>query len=98
MPRAVLGLLATFALAFAPLSAALAEDRAPTPEELAGIEAALRADGFTSWEEVELDDGVWEVDDAVSGDGLKYDITLDQSYAIVEREEDGRDLSRPGPL
>ena len=47
--------------------------------------------------EIELDDGVWEVDDAVSGDGLKYDVVLDQSFAVIAREEDGRDLSRKAP-
>ena len=65
--------------------------------QLGKIEAALRAEGFTAWEEIELDDGVWEVDDAVSGDGLKYDVVLDQSFAVIAREEDGRDLSRKAP-
>lgn len=94
MPFRMLGLLSAILLAGAPLSPALADDRAPTGEELGRIEAALRAEGYTAWEEIELDDGVWKVDDAVSGDGLKYDVVLDQSFAVIAVEEDGRDLSR----
>lgn len=71
-------------------SGALAQDdRAPTAEETAQIEQALRAEGFTAWEEeVELDDGAWEVDDAVAADGQKYDLTLDPAFAVAERERD----------
>ncbi|WP_136650269.1 PepSY domain-containing protein [Paracoccus aeridis] len=97
MSSRMFGLLSAILLAVAPLSPALADDRDPTAEELGKIEAALRAEGFTAWEEIELDDGVWEVDDAVSGDGLKYDVVLDQSFAVIAREEDGRDLSRKAP-
>lgn len=71
-------------------SAALAEDRAPTPEERASIEAVLKAEGFTSWGEIELDDGkVWEVDDAIHADGREYDLELDRTtYAITDRDPD----------
>lgn len=77
-------------LAMAPLVQAFAEDdRAPTPEERTSIESALRADGFVSWGEIELDDGMWEIDDAVTPDGEEYDVKLDRhSYAVIERERD----------
>lgn len=90
MPRSHAALATALAFALLPASGALAqeEDREPTPEETTQIEAALEADGFTSWEEIELDDGVWEVDDAVAADGQKFDLTLDNSYAITEREPD----------
>ena len=55
---------------------ASADDRPPTPEERAAIEDALRQAGFLTWEEIELDDDVWEVDDA-QGDGGKFDLKLD---------------------
>jgi len=97
MIRATRSLLVAAIAALACVSAASAEDRAPTAEELTQIEEALRADGFTSWEDVEFDDGVWEVDDALPGDGLKYDVRLDQTFTIIDREEDGRDLSRRVP-
>lgn len=72
------------------VSPALADDRKPTPEELARIEAVLKAEGFTSWGEIELDDNrVWEVDDARHADGKEYDLDLDpQSLAIIKRDPD----------
>ncbi|MCA1197591.1 PepSY domain-containing protein [Sphingomonas sp. R647] len=64
-------------------------DRAPTATEAAAIEKAVRAAGFVSWEEVELDDDgpYWEVDDARMADGKRYDLKLRPgTYEIVERE------------
>lgn len=71
-------------LAFA--SPALADDdRAPTADELTAIEAVLREAGYVSWDEIELDDGVWEVDDARKADGTEHDLDLDPvSFAIVK--------------
>jgi len=66
-------------------------DRAPTPAEAQAIEKAVRAAGFVSWEEVELDDDgpYWEVDDARMPDGKKYDLKLRPgTYEIVKRELD----------
>lgn len=66
-------------------------DRAPTATEAAAIEKAVRAAGFVSWEEVELDDDgpYWEVDDARMPDGKKYDLKLRPgTYEIVKRELD----------
>jgi hypothetical protein len=66
-----------------------AADRAPTPEERAKIEAVLKQSGFTRWEEIELDDGYWEVDDAIGPDGVEYDLKLDpKSFAILRKERD----------
>jgi Peptidase propeptide and YPEB domain len=62
-------------------------DRAPTPRERAHIAAALHAQGFHRWEEIELDDGLWRVDEAVSFDGREYDLSLDPyTLAIVKRD------------
>jgi len=66
-------------------------DRAPTAEERAAIERALRAAGFVSWEEIELDDDgpYWEVDDARTKDGRRYDLKLaPKSLEIVRRKLD----------
>lgn len=70
-------------------SGTLADDRAPTAEERAQIEAVLRDAGYVSWEEIEFDDGLWEVDDARAADGREYDLKLDpNTLAVVARKED----------
>ena len=69
-------------------SGALADDRPPTPQERAQIEQVLRAEGFTRWEEIELDDGVWEVEDAIGPDGREYDLKLNQQFQITRRDPD----------
>lgn len=80
-------------LVLAPLmlaSPALA-DRAPTADERTAIEAKLRAEGFTRWESIELEDdeSVWEVDDAVAADGREHDLELRfGSLEIVDRDPD----------
>lgn len=79
------------ALLAAPFTApALADDRAPTLDERARIEAVLVAEGFVSWGEIELDDGkVWEVDDAIHSDGREYDLELDvRTLEITDRDLD----------
>ncbi len=69
-------------------SVALA-DRSPTNEERTKIDNVLRAEGFTSWQKIELEDnGKWEVDDAIGADGRQYDIKLDQQFRIIERKLD----------
>ena len=65
-------------------------DRKPTAEERARIESVLREQGFTRWDEIEFDDDAtaWDVDDAVSADGRKYDLKLDpNNLSIIKREE-----------
>lgn len=79
------GIVAALAFAGAPAADA---DRAPTAEEAARIEAVLREGGYTRWGEIEYDDGLFEVDDAVATDGREYDLKLDENFAIVGREPD----------
>jgi hypothetical protein len=81
----VLTLLTILAFVAAPAWA----DRPPTAEERERIETQLRALGFTSWEEIELDDGYWEVDDAIGPDGIEYDVKLHpETLAVVEQKRD----------
>lgn len=84
--------LALAALLVAPLATPVLadDDRAPTPEERGRIEAVLAQEGFTSWGEIELDDGkVWEVDDAIHSDGREYDLELDiNTLEITDRDPD----------
>ncbi|MGE3746123.1 MAG: PepSY domain-containing protein [Sphingomonadaceae bacterium] len=63
-------------------------DRGPSKEEAQAIAAKLTAEGFKSWEDIELDDNMWEVDNARSIDGNKYDLKLNTSYEIVKKDRD----------
>lgn len=63
-------------------------DRNPPAQEWAEVVAALRDAGFVSWSEIEFDDGRWEVDEARAADGKRYELKLDRSYKITEREPD----------
>jgi hypothetical protein len=51
------------------------------------VEAMLKQEGFTKWDEIELDDGMIEVDDAIDASGKKFDLKLDpKTLAIVKRK------------
>lgn len=64
-------------------------DRAPTAEERAAIERVLSANGFVSWEEIELDSGRWEIDDAVTHDGSRFDVKLaPDTLRVIRRTRD----------
>lgn len=83
------GLIAALAIGLTAGTPALAQDRAPTASERAAIESVLSEAGFVSWEEIELDDDgpYWEVDDARTADGLRYDLKLTpETLEIVERD------------
>lgn len=69
--------------------AVLADGRAPTAEEQASIETALKGQGFSAWGKVEFDDGKWEIDNAVHSDGKRYDVDLSKSdLAVLKKEID----------
>lgn len=79
----------SFCLALMLAASPALADRAPMPAERERIEAVLRAEGFVSWEEIELDDGVWEVDDARTAEGREYDLKLDSdTLAILDVDEE----------
>jgi len=79
-PLLVLALVAGFT------AAAHADQKLP-PDQQAKVEAMLKQEGFTKWKEIELDDGMIEVDDAVDANGKQFDLKLDpKSLAIVKRE------------
>ncbi len=67
-----------------------AEARDPSPEMRTRIEAALREQGYTAWDEIDVErDGRIEVDDARGADGKEYDLELDpQTLRVIKREED----------
>jgi Peptidase propeptide and YPEB domain len=67
-----------------------ADDRAPTADEQAKIESALKGAGYVSWQKIELEDGKkWEVDDARHSDGKTYDLDLSlDPIAVTNRKLD----------
>lgn len=65
---------------------ALADQKLP-PEQQTKVEDLLKKEGFTKWKEIELDDGMIEVDDAIDASGKQFDLKLDpQTLAIVKRK------------
>jgi hypothetical protein len=83
LPALALGLTAIVAVpAFAD------DDRPPTAEERTKVEAALKAEGFTGWKEIEFDDNRWEIDDAIHSDGKVYDVYLRQDLTVAFKELD----------
>jgi hypothetical protein len=72
--------------------AARAMDDAPTPDERTRIESALRQMGFVSWGDIESQDdgGEWEVNDARTKDGSKFDLRLsgDDLWEMARRADD----------
>ncbi|PWL17440.1 hypothetical protein DKP76_11725 [Falsochrobactrum shanghaiense] len=86
--KSSLAFAVSFTVAVLASSVALA-DRHPNAEERQKIDAALTAAGYSSWGEVELDDKVWEVDDARHSDGQRYDLKLDPAtLEIIKKERD----------
>ncbi|SDZ74453.1 PepSY domain-containing protein [Rubrimonas cliftonensis] len=63
-------------------------DRAPTPRERTAIEARLQALGFVAWDEIELDDGLREIDDARRADGAEFELELDRELNLVSQRPD----------
>ena len=77
MKNAILTLGLSAMLATAPLvTIASADDRPPTAAELSDLTKILNEAGFKSWRKIELDDGKWEVDDAVHEDGRVFDVDI----------------------
>ncbi|KQX20235.1 hypothetical protein ASD39_10285 [Sphingomonas sp. Root50] len=72
-------------------AAPAAADRGPTQSEAAAIAIKLTAQGFKSWNRIELDpDGPkWKVDDARKLDGKTYDVQLTVgTYEILKMDGD----------
>jgi len=80
---------APLALALLAAGPALAdEDRAGTAEELARVQAALEAKGYSDVHDLEVDDGRFEVD-ARSPAGESVDLELDlETLEILHEDRD----------
>lgn len=72
---------------------AAAKDRSPTAAERVAIEKTLRGLGYTSWDDIKLDDDrphhqpKWEIDDARKGNGARFDIELEPKTLKLLRTE-----------
>jgi hypothetical protein len=65
---------------------ALADEKLP-PDQQTKVEDILKKEGFTKWDEIELDDGMIEVDDAIDANGKQFDLKLDpKTLEIVKRK------------
>ena len=70
------------------LTALPAFARSPSFEERQRIEATLRAGGYTSWGEIELDDEDWVVENARSPQGAQAcDIYVDARTLEISEED-----------
>lgn len=79
--------LAAFAIGFALLSGPVLADEKLPPDQQAKVEDILKKEGFTKWKEIELDDGMIEVDDAIDANGKQFDLKLDpKTMEIVNRK------------
>ena len=81
--------VATVALVYAFFGPPARADRVPTQEERSRIEQTLRDLGFHRWGEIELEHGLWEIDDAQHADGKKYELKLNlDTIHVVKQKED----------
>jgi hypothetical protein len=70
--------------------------REPNRDEAAAIAQALGAAGYRDWRKVELDDGIWEVDDAANAEGTRRDLRLTPgTYRIIARDTESRLANTP---
>ena len=77
---------AVLTLTLASGGAALADEKLPADQQ-AKVEEMLKKEGFTKWDEIELDDGMIEVDDATDANGKQFDLKLDpKTLEIVKRK------------
>lgn len=78
--------LSAMVLSLALAAPAFADQKLP-PDQQSKVEDVLKKQGFTTWKEIELDDGMIEVDDAIDANGKKSDLKLDpKTLEIVKRK------------
>ncbi|WP_442785971.1 PepSY domain-containing protein [Methylobacterium sp. C25] len=78
--------LSAMVLSLALAAPAFADQKLPA-EQQSKVEEVLKKQGFTTWKEIELDDGMIEVDDAIDANGKKSDLKLDpKTLEIVKRK------------
>lgn len=80
--------LSAFAVSVMLAQPAFADEKLPADQQ-AKVEEMLKQQGFTKWHEIEMDDGMIEVDDAIDADGKQFDLKLDpKTLEIKSRKEE----------
>lgn len=85
--RTIVLALAAALVALPQFAAPALADRPPTAGERAHLTKVLRAHGFVKWGSIEKDDGVWEVDNAVTRSGKVYDVDI-RGGRVVDWDRD----------
>ena len=49
----------------------------------AEVKAALKDQGYTHWKTIVLDNGTWEVDDAINTAGKQFDLRIDANTVKI---------------
>jgi Peptidase propeptide and YPEB domain len=71
------------ALSLAILGLSTVAAYAATSSDQAKVEPALKAQSYTHWKTIVLDNGTWEVDDAINTAGRQFDLRIDSSSLKV---------------
>ncbi|MFG1398671.1 PepSY domain-containing protein [Roseixanthobacter pseudopolyaromaticivorans] len=71
----------TFLMTLAPVFA----DGAITEADRAKVLAALAREGCTGGT-IDVDDGIFEVDDAICRDGHTYDLKFDPAFKLIDKD------------
>ena len=83
-------ILAAASLATIIAAPAAEAGRAASAADWAALVSALTAQGYVSWEEIEVDrEGTWNVDEALHNDGGVWELRLAPGdFAVIRRERD----------
>jgi hypothetical protein len=61
--------------------------RVAAVEERPQVEGTLRSLGLTDWDEIEIEEGIWEIDNGRTADGRVYGLVgRADSFHLIERE------------
>jgi hypothetical protein len=64
-------------------------DHGASAHEWKRLVARLHCRGFVKWEEAELDDGHWEIDDAIDKHGRQYDLKWERhSLRVIKSKRE----------
>jgi L-alanine-DL-glutamate epimerase-like enolase superfamily enzyme len=80
-------ILTSFLLLSISAAPVLADERPVTEQEQAKLAEALKAQGCSAGK-MKVDDGKFEVDDAMCADGKKYELVFDSDFRLIKKEVD----------
>ena len=80
-------LVLAFSLALSLAASAHADEKLPAGLQTK-VEEMLRKEGFTNWDEIEMDGGMVEVDDAIDASGKPFDLKLDPTTLEIKNRKE----------